>query len=217
MKKITFVLIGLTITHLFSQAQNIRYGFTGGLVISNYTPKGDALTDKGKPRTSITAGVVVEVPINKNFTFQPAVNFVQKGTIHEEKFVGHTEKTTVGVNYIEIPMNILFNGSDNKANFFIGAGPSLAVAISGKLKFDDGTNTSSENLKFGTGDDDVMRGFDLGANFLIGGYISNGLIVSVNYNMGVSNLIQNFNNKNSLKSSYFGIKLGYLLNKKVKK
>lgn len=217
MKKNIFVLIALVITHFFSQAQNIRYGFTGGLVIANYDFKTDNVSDKGKPKTCITAGVVVEVPINKKITFQPSVNFVQKGTKHEETFVGHTEKTSIGVNSIEVPMNILYNGSDNKANFFIGAGPSLSFAISGKLKFDDGTNTSSEALKFGSGNDVIMKRLDLGANFLIGGYFSNGLLISVNYNLGLSNLDPDDTFNGTLKSSYFGIRMGYLVNKKRKK
>ena len=216
MKKIVFVLIGLTITHFFSQAQNIHYGFTGGLVFANYDLMEDDVSDKGKPTTSVTAGVVIEVPISKNFIFQPAINFVRKGTKHEATFVGRTEKTLLVVNYFEVPMNILFNGSDNSDNFFIGAGPSLSFAISGKLKFDDGTNPGSEDIKFGTADD-MMNRLDLGANFLIGGYISKGLLLSVNYNLGLSNLIDNYNDNSTLKSSYFGIRVGYLLNKKAKK
>ncbi len=211
MKKLLFLTAVFTGIQLTSNAQNTRFGFTGGAVFANYNSKIDGESDKGKSKPGLTAGIMIDVPVSKNLSFQPAVNFVQKGAKHEETFGGVTEKVTIGVNCIEVPLNLLYNASGNTGNFFIGAGPSVAFALSGKWKYDDGTNSLTEDIKFGTGDDDLMKGFDLGANFLTGYCFPNGLLLSVNYNMGLSNLNPDVSSDGTLKSSYFGIRLGYLL------
>lgn len=213
MKKL-FVLTVLSATFYFtSNAQNTRFGFTAGATFANYHSKVDGESETADSKTGLTVGVLVDVPVNKHFSFQPAVNFVQKGTKDEQG----GDKVSIRVNCIEVPMNFLYNTAGNTGNFFIGAGPSLAFALSGKMKFDDGTNSISEDVKFGSGDEDLMKGFDLGANFLAGYAFSNGLFLSANYNMGLSNLNPDASDDATLKSSYFGIKLGYMLKGKGKK
>lgn len=218
MKKLFFIALICVASHFTGNAQNTRFGFTAGVAFANYKAKADDGTDESSnSKTGITAGVLADIPVSKHFSFQPAVNFVQKGTKDEETSGGVTEKFKLTVNCIEVPLNFLYNVPGNTGNFFIGAGPSLAFALSGKLKFDDGTNSVTENVKFGSSDNDDMKGLDLGANFMTGYCFPNGLFLSVNYNMGLSNLVPGGSNDGTLKSHYFGIKLGCLLNRKGKK
>ena len=98
-----------------------------------------------------------------------------------------------------------------KSVAIIGGGPAVAVAISGKGKYDDGTTKASANLKFGSSDEAVMTRGDLGANFIAGFSLNNGLLLSLNYNAGVINLFPHETEGASLRSNYFGIKLGYML------
>jgi hypothetical protein len=118
-----------------------------------------------------------------------------------------------------VPLNFLYNSSGNTGgNFFFGAGPSIAFSFSGKGKQDDGTNVTTENLKFGNGEDDDMKGMDLGANFITGYHFKKGFLLSANYNIGLSNLIPGSSSTDySAKSSYFGLKIGYLINKSAHK
>jgi hypothetical protein len=217
MKKLFFIVIVCMTSHFIGNTQNTRFGFTGGAAFANYKSKGSSASDNGNSKTGLTAGVLVDIPLSKNFSFQPAVNFVQKGTKDEETSGGVTEKIKLTVNSIEVPLNFLYNAPGNGGNFFIGAGPSFAFALSGKLKFDDGTNSLSENVKFGNGDDDDIKGLDLGANFMTGYCFHSGFLLSVNYNAGLSNLVPGGSSDDKVKSHYFGIKLGYLLNGKGKK
>lgn len=110
------------------------------------------------------------------------------------------------------PLNFLYNTRCKAGNFFVGAGPSFAVAFSGKGKFTGGTNSESTNLKFGNSDNDNMKSFDIGANIMIGFSMSNGIMFSVNYNAGLNNLFPHGSGDGTFKSNYFGINLGYLLN-----
>jgi Outer membrane protein beta-barrel domain len=216
MKKLFFLPVFIVAFHFMGSTQTTRFGFTAGAAFANYKTNDDG-SDKASSKTGITAGVLADIPVSKHFSFQPAVNFVQKGTKDDQTSGGVTEKATLTINCIEVPLNFLYNATGNTGNFFIGAGPSFAFGISGKLKSVDGSDSETENVKFGNGDDDLIKGFDLGANFITGYCFPNGLFVSVNYNMGFSNLLPGSSGDGTLKSHYFGIKLGWLLNGKEKK
>ncbi|HNU88731.1 MAG TPA: porin family protein [Ferruginibacter sp.] len=208
--------VALIIISVNTYAQKIRVGFTTGVSIANYKAKMGDESESGKAKAGFTAGVLLDLSIGKHLSFQPAVNFVQKGTKDEETVYNTTEKVTLTTNYIELPLNLLYNSRGRIGNFFIGAGPSIAVAISGKYKYSDGVNSINENIKFGTGDDDMMKPVDLGANFITGFSLNNGLMFSVNFNAGLNNLAAQSSDDVSLRSNYVGIKLGYLLNTKRK-
>ena len=211
MKKLLFLTFVIATCHIVGNAQNSRFGFTAGAAFANYKTKVGGETDKINSKVGLTAGILVDIPVSKNFSFQPAVNFVQKGTKDEETSGGVTEKIKLNINCIEVPLNLLYNASGNTGNFFIGAGPSLAFALSGKLKYDDGTDALTEKINFGSGDDDDMKGLDLGANVITGYCFPNGLQISAHYNAGLSNLYPGDSEDGTLKSHYFGFKIGLLL------
>jgi len=211
MKKL--LLVAMVVISINTWAQKLSVGFTTGVAIWNYKAKVVGNNESGNAKAGFTAGILLDVPVGKHFSFQPALNFVQKGMKDKATFFGTTAKYTLNVNYLEMPLNFLYNSRGNKINFFIGAGPSFAVALSGKTKFSDGTNSADENIKFGNSDDALMKNFDLGANLITGLSLNNGIMLSCNYNAGLNNLFPGSNADNgSLKSHYFGIKLGYLLN-----
>ncbi len=206
------VIIGIS---LAANAQ--RIGFTGGASFANYKAKVDGESDNGNSKTGLIAGLLVDVSLGDHFSFQPALNFVQKGTKDEQTLAGITEKVSLTTNHLEIPLNILYNTNGDAGNFFIGAGPSFAFGVSGKWKYEDNTSSLTEDVKFGSNEDeDDLKGLDLGANFLAGYCFPNGLFVSANYNLGLNNLAPGGNSDATLKSHYFGVKLGYLLKGKAK-
>ena len=114
------------LTGFFSTAQNARFGFSAGAVFANYNAKYDQVEISGKSKTGITAGMLVDFPMGKKISFQPALNFVQKGTKNDEDFGnGSFEKSSSSVNSLEMPLNFLFNASGNSGTFFVGGGPSF--------------------------------------------------------------------------------------------
>lgn len=216
MKKLLFLLGTCLALHFTSNAQSARFGITAGAVFSNYDGKvgGESSTDK--TRIGMTFGVLVDIPLSKNFSFQPAINYVQKGSKIDTTFDGVTIKDQHIVNSIEVPLNFVFNARGSGGNFFIGAGPTFAYAISGKEKLTDGTNSDSRDLKFGSTQDDDLRSMDIGANFMAGYCFNSGLMVSANYNAGLNNLMP-VSSDGSIKSHYFGIKVGFLFGGSGKK
>jgi hypothetical protein len=212
MKKLISLPIILIAFYFTSNAQTVRIGFTGGVSLANNTAKFDDETQRGKTVAGITAGMLVDIPAGNHFSFQPAINFVQKGTKEEETFDNSVETLKLTVNSIEVPLNFLYNTRGESGNFFIGAGPSVAFAVSGKVKAEEGGEPTTMKLKFGNGDEDNLRGMDMGANFVTGYTFSNGLSLTANYNKGLNNLLPGGESSGgTLKSHYFGIKLGFLL------
>ncbi len=213
MKKMIFFSLTLFAASI-SFSQDTRIGFNAGMAMANYKITQDNLSIKGDTKTGITLGILVDVPISAHVSFQPALNYVQKGLKNtEDDGSGNTIKSDAKVNLLEIPLNLLFNSRGKSGNFFVGVGPSLAFAISGKSKiiYSDGTPEESTKMKFGSSENDDLKGLDFGANFLTGYCFKGGFQVSVNYNMGLSNLVPKPVDNEKAKSHYIGIKLGYML------
>ncbi len=207
MKKLIFLLT--VITSVSTQAQKSQFGITAGTAISNYKAKLGSITLSTKSKAGFTVGVLANIAAGNSFVVQPALNWVQKGSKIDESANGNIDKSSLITNHIEVPVNILYSSN----GFFIGGGPSLSFGISGTSKEESGGIKTSEKVKFGNSDDDMLKAFDLGANALTGYQFKNGFLIAANYNLGLSNLAPGSGtDKGKLKSSYFGIKLGYVIN-----
>ena len=205
MKKLFLVIATFTAACTYGQTQ---FGFTGGATFSNYKVKMDGNDESANTKPGFTLGTLVNIAVNKNFIIQPGINWVQKGTKDEQTTSGTTEKVSLTTNHIEVPVNCIYTSN----GFFIGAGPSISFGVSGKFKSSDGTNKTDEHVKYGNTDNDDLKAFDLGINALSGYQFKSGFFIAVNYNIGLSNLLPGDVPNSSLKSSYTGIRLGYLLN-----
>jgi Outer membrane protein beta-barrel domain len=212
MKKILLTGSSVLIACFSLLAQKTKFGFTAGASFSNYHAKADGQSQSGNGNAGFTAGLLADVPLSEKLSFQPAFNFIQKGSKDEQTFGGVTEKTKLSTNHAELLLNILYNIQTNGGNFFIGAGPSASIAVSGKWKYSDATDSYKENVRFGNTTDDDLKPIDLGANLTTGFCFPNGLFIAVNYNQGLSNLYPGDSRGSKLTSHYFGIRLGFLLN-----
>lgn len=183
-----------------ANAQKARIGLTAGSALSNYRVKAGGEDQTADSRLGFTAGIIANLPAGKNFMIQTGANWVQKGSEYEEDF----GKVALTVSSIEIPVNFMYT---SKGGFFAGAGPSASFAVSGKLK----ANDVSEKLNIGSSEDDNIRGFDFGANVVTGYQFQSGLMIAANFNQGFSNLMPGSSDNGSVKSHYFGIRLGYVL------
>jgi hypothetical protein len=210
MKKLFIILIACTVGHVSGFAQGAHIGITAGVAISNLNFKIDNESLNTKTKTGFTAGVVADLPLGPNFSFQPGLNYVQKGTTDDETIDGQTFTAKISVNNLELPLNFLFNAHTSAGNFFIGAGPSISYALSGKTSLTDGTNSESADIHFGNSSDDNMKRYDFGANFTTGFTFKGGLLLAANYNAGLSNLMPRATDGNKISSHYFGIRLGYM-------
>ena len=200
MKKTIIILMAFIFFMHAANSQKARIGFTAGSSLANYKFKEGDEDQSGNSKAGFTASLIVNIPAGKNFMIQPGIHWVGKGSTDEE----NGDKATLTTNSIEIPVNFLYTSN---GGFFIGAGPSASFAVSGKAKFND----VSADLHFGNSTDDDMKGFDFGANVVTGYQSPGGFLVAANFNQGFSNLVPGDAGSSSIKSHYFGIRLGYVL------
>jgi hypothetical protein len=200
MKKVLFTMTAICFIYMHVFSQEVKIGVNAGTSISNYKWEFDGTKSSEKSKPGITGGFIVDIPAGKRFSIQPAFNFVQKGWKYKDEYT----KETLNINVLELPLNILYNNN----GFFIGAGPSIAMGLSGKTKLTENGVKTETKLQFGNDDDDDIKSTDIGASFLAGYKSKNGFLFSVNYNQGLNNLIPGNSGGFKVKSQYFGIRMG---------
>jgi len=200
-----------------ARSQEVRFGVTAGATFSNFRADMGDESYTGNSKPGFTTGILVDIPVSKQFSFQPALNYVQKGSKDETTEPGYTYKVKTILNYLEVPLNVLYNTRGSKGNFFIGAGPSLSIGLSGKSSEESAGQKSSEKIKFGNGDNADLKSIDCGANILAGYETKSGFLVSANYYHGLSNLMPDYTHESKFNNKYFGIKVGYMIPAKGKK
>lgn len=222
MKKLLSVLVtsALIFTSCLPAMQKVSYRTMAGASLAKYHQESSYMdeSESSDSKAGFTAGVAADVGLAEQFSVQPALNFVQKGGIQKYEDEGDEYKSKITLNYLELPVNFLFRPqSKSSVQFFVGAGPSLAMALSGKNKETWPGGSDTDKLKIGNDPDkhDLKR-MDFGANFIAGIDTKMGITVALNYNLGLSNVAPGDSDDGSIKNNYFGLKLGYIFKTKSK-
>lgn len=224
MKKTLFLL---AVAVLFLQvsvfSQKTRVGVTAGITTSNMYGEvgGKDLRDDSK--TGITAGILVETPIGKSrFSFQPSINYMQKGRITEES---EKVKSWIALRYADLNLDFLYN-SKGKTTFFFGLGPSVGLDLPSTFITKTNNSTAANNnpdpkysrsekkVLFGKGVLDNFRGLDYGVHLQGGFRMSKGLIFSLNYTFGLRNIASEGAPDDNIKNGCFAVRFGWLFKNK---
>lgn len=212
MKLHYFLLVPMILLISSASKAQTNFGLTFGGTYSTVTAKLSGISISPKYKGGITAGLFADVSLNNNLSFQPALNFVQKGFKNNQDGM----KDIVTYSYLELPLDIVYR-TQKEQGFFIGAGPSFAIGLSGKDKYTDAQRSEDTKVKFGSGENDV-KPFDFGINALTGYKFANGFLFSVGYNLGLSNIQNGDRNVDgTVKNRYFALKIGYSFNSKKHK
>lgn len=209
MKKL---IISLAIIGLF-QMQNAyaQFGVQAGVVgiLGEAFPTADGL-DKLGGSMGFTAGLLYEFSLTSKVRFQPAVNLVTKNWKDELLNIDtdDLEITKVGLNYLEIPLSILFKGSDK--GFFAGIGPSIMMGLSGKRTVERNGNVLTIDYEFGS-EANQENPLTIGFN-VMAGYSFGSLFVNLNFNQGLTN--QPGEDLNQGNVNHLALRAGYLFGKK---
>ena len=197
----------ITIQLLHAQ---VRWGLTAGATMAQVSTITDQEKDHTSYRPGFSGGFMADLPVGKSFSFQPTLQFLQKGGQETEGDPGTTVKTSVHIEYLELPLNFIYHGKSASGHFFVGLGPSIAYAFGGRAKYEYNGQTEDGKIQFGSGADELKH-FEFGANALAGFEFKNGLLISANYNHGFSNLDND--GESTWRNNYFGLKLGFLFGK----
>lgn len=191
-------------TGAFAQTgSGVTFGIRAGVNFQNLNGKnvlGDKLDNKLK--TGFHVGANAEIPVATDFYLQPGVLFSTKGAKYDA-----VDDSKVNLSYIEVPVNFIYKPVLGDGKLLLGFGPYAAFAVSGNFKVGD----NKTDLNFGSNDDDDLKGFDAGANFLAGYEFSNKLSFQLNAGLGLLNIANRTDGdtKSVTKNTGFGVSLGY--------
>ena len=195
-----------------------------------------AVTNVSNNKTLVGArlGCIIDIPFTNNLYLQPGIFYAMNGTKISATANGQdangnpasvNENVAFHVNTIEVPVNVLYKfGVPGTGRFFIGAGPFVGYNFGGHIKASGSANgnTASANEKLHFGNDannDAEKNIDYGVGVNLGYEMANGLLFRLRYQLGLANLAvesSGAGNLSSIKSSSFGVNVGYLFGKQAK-
>ncbi|MFN3756380.1 MAG: porin family protein [Flavobacterium sp.] len=182
MKKIiltTFSLVAFTFSHAQSNVNTtsgLGFGVKGGVNFSNlYTEE----VDDNNVLTSFHVGVFVTIPIVDFFGIQTEVLYSRKGAELAYNNAFLTGTAQFRLNYIEVPVLLKFNITEN---FNIHAGPYVAYLIDADVvnKSSNANFDFEENLN-----NDDFNKFDYGLSAGLG-FDFNSFGIGARYNYGLA-------------------------------
>ena len=168
--------------------------------------------------TGFGAGVVAELPFQNNLSLRSSLNYLQKkSSVEFSTVAGKTNTLKSTLNYLELPVNLVYTIPMNGVSVYFGAGPSIGYGISGKMKFNgymagqggshpvtETTEAFKKEDKGGAG----LKRFDLSANANAGIQFDNGIFINGGYLYGFTNLGEK---DNKYKNRGILLTLGFLL------
>lgn len=145
-KNLTLIL-ALSLVYLTGQAQ-VSLGVKTGVNFADTRVKGitSSLLPDLKTYPGWTAGITAEIPMIGSLSFNPELNFVQKGFVADAAFatnffgvsdidlpVGVSLKTRM--DQVEVPLLLKYNFNNDKGfNTYVFAGPSLGYMFNDEIR-----------------------------------------------------------------------------------
>lgn len=208
------ILTFLALNYVSAQDQ-MTFGVRAGVNFQNINGKdsgGDKL--ENDLLTGFHAGVNVEIPVGTDVYFQPGLLFSTKGG----KLNEGDASAKLHTSYVEMPLNLLFKPLLGTGHMLLGFGPYVAYGIGGKLDTEIAGVSEEIDVKYqsevtDSDPDDVfyMKGFDAGANFIIGYEMASMLSLQLNAQLGLLDLTPKYpvDDDSTMKNTGFGLSIGY--------
>lgn len=214
---IVFLLVLSASVAIAQEKTKISFAVLGGINFQNINGKaynGDKLNNDMLPGYHF--GANIQIPIAPEFYFQPGLMFSTKG----DKNKSPESTSTTKLNYIEVPLNLVYKGALGNGFVLLGFGPYLAYGISGSMKTVSGSLTLDQKITFKstveTGDNILVpyyKPFDAGANIFAGYEMANGIFIQLDTQFGMLKINPEYKgytaDKTSEKNTGFGLSLGY--------
>jgi hypothetical protein len=221
MKK-SFLSFILLLVSFVTYAQSPTFGIRGGIDFANLLVGSLIDADGSNPTSTsnsiktFSVGVFADFRFG-NFSLQPTLVYAGKGGTFIENEGGLTQQ--FNLHYLELPVNIIYHIQVPIGNIYLGVGPYFAKGVNGKL-LNSGPDLiiaaqqnsyipPSENTNFGG--TNFFTKADAGFDGIVGFQFKNGLLINLNYDLGMANIINNNGPRSGAvyKTRTLGLSLGY--------
>jgi hypothetical protein len=174
MKKSLLIVIACLTLCIAANGQ-VNFGVKGGLNLFRLNTDSD---DNFDTKSGVHVGLLGHIHITEQFALQPEIYYSDQGA----KTVSDGETRKLNLGYVNMPLMFQYM-FDN--GFRLQAGPQLAVLASAKSK----ANGNSTDVK------GSFNSFDVGVPVGVGYISPTGLGIDVRYQIGVSNVREDDDNK----------------------
>lgn len=200
------LFLGVTVT---AQTQKVKLGVKAGLNVSSLAFDESELHSSNK--TGFTAGIMVEIPLVKNFSLQPELLYSQQGTqnsFSDSDVTNSNYKSTIELNYLNIPVMLKYYVIKGLS---VQAGPQIGILLKANNKYQDNflgyENKESFDLK------DYSAGIDTSVNFGLGYQFKDKFYTDLRYNISYSNVFKDGDTNHfinsDMKNRVFQVTIGY--------
>lgn len=195
------ILMALSLVFSANSFAQVQWGIKAGLNASTQSEIGNICDDNGL-RVGFNSGVIAKVQMNDWLALKSGLDYQLKGLKCD--VTGEESKLENKLSYLVLPVKAEFSASEkagfkNGQRLFFSTGPYLGYLLDAKQTI-GGLTTDLEDLN----DVDFGWSFELGFEFPV--FKSNALQVSLNYDMGLSEVAESTDVQN--KSASFN--LGFL-------
>lgn len=149
-----------------------------------------------KPRYNLAFGAFLDFPVNKNFSVQPELNYVMRGSkmdgslrIEDYWDSYHIDATiTYKTHYLELPVLLKLLMPFQTGHFYVCGGPSFNFLMQSKLavkvEYEGDSDEVDDDL------DDVFNGTDIGYKIGAGFELTSGLCLRLQYYSSFSSIMK---------------------------
>jgi hypothetical protein len=189
------------------------FGIRGGLDLREIESVRNGQMVRNEMAIRFNIGVDFEFPIIRKVYLQPGLIIASKGTKSDAIFLGEPYVLNTTLNYLEVPVNLVYKPKLGRDNLVFSAGIYGAYGLGGRFKYEsvDWSNSGAtfEDVKFGNDEAADFKQFDAGGNVAIGYMFSNEFSILLNGQFGVYNIFPDGDLDNSARNNGFGISAGY--------
>ncbi|MET3980428.1 hypothetical protein ABIB62_003029 [Mucilaginibacter sp. UYP25] len=221
MKKAIFLVSLMAATYTLS-AQSVKFGIRGGLNLATVDRGSIPEGNETNNLAAFNGGLFANIRLG-NWAVEPGLFYSLKGFKANYETTrnvngGSTENVSFGgtikYNYLELPVNILYNVKLTPGKVFFGGGPYAGYLMSANAKSTSTVGGVKQpdqtfNYTIGNNVDDLKR-MDYGVNILAGFAFNNGFQLSAGYGYGLTNIAPG-QNDNKIKNRVFNVSVGYSL------
>lgn len=167
-------------------------------------------------RYGVHVGVYLNRALSGNFSFQPELYYVQKGTKLDFGGSGQAPGTfTLAMDYVEVPLLLRMDfGAANTVHPFVTAGPSVAMRVGCKASVkssDLSLSVDCQDFEGETGQTDPFEKLDVGASVgagLAGTLAGRTALMQLRYGRGFTTLTKDSESNQAPKHSVISLIVG---------
>lgn len=193
MKKIVILSAALLVAG-FAQAQSPKFGIKAGVNIAKFAGDPDPNSEFN---TGLAAGVFTNVPLSSGFSFEPSLEYSQKGA---EFTTAVNSEVKSKITYLDLPIMFKYNLTPN---FGILAGPQVSFFLDQETKLVNGNSTSTFE-----GNNDSYRkslaGGKVGLSYNFGS-----VMLNASYATDLQNLYSDDSGNSDLKNQVINVGLAF--------